>query len=328
MTGYTRILTQDGIYNDLGSTPSVTVCSRVSLRRLVCRTASTFAAWFEVGMYAQVPNICHAFETILGIQTHRIHIMTATGLPVIVKVPVLVALMIAEYLAIIPPNRAPKREDRSKFGADDLLSISADWQAHVGVVSVFIFACQYTQETHPSPRAIGGLLAHPPAGGSIDRLIVGFYEPVFSASLRTYGGLAYRHPTALVHQSALPHRLHTPYSWGRHPANMLRLPRAHVHLSARPTQRTQARHLRPVRRRPAPLLHRLHSGRSRSRAGTPYPGVVRGRVRPAGVVVGEGAHRIRVCCGCVFADCRCKEDGEGGRGSEEGVRGDVGRVGD
>ena len=57
------------------------------------------------------------------------------GWPVFAKVPILVSLMLAEYLAIVPPNRAPKREDRSKFGADDALSISADWLPYLGVVT-------------------------------------------------------------------------------------------------------------------------------------------------------------------------------------------------
>ena len=55
--------------------------------------------------------------------------------PVWAKIPVLVAFMLVEYLAIVPPTKAPNREDRSKFGKDDVLSTSADWLPYLGVVS-------------------------------------------------------------------------------------------------------------------------------------------------------------------------------------------------
>ena len=60
---------------------------------------------------------------------------TAVDIPLTAKVPVLVALMVAEYVAFIPPNKAPNKDEHSRYGGkDDFLDISAAWLPYIGVV--------------------------------------------------------------------------------------------------------------------------------------------------------------------------------------------------
>ena len=55
--------------------------------------------------------------------------------PAVAKVPVHLALMAAESVAFLPPNKSPTKEDHSKYGANfDFLDVSAEWLPYIGVV--------------------------------------------------------------------------------------------------------------------------------------------------------------------------------------------------